>query len=165
VTARRVVMVLSAAVLVGGGVALASAQLRGTSEPRDLSRALAALERQERALARLERRRDPAPQTVVVTAPEARDVPAAPAAPVATAATPIDSAAVEPSSEQLEAEVRARAIVERAASGGQWGDAELSSFRAQFHELTPAQQGSVLQSISLAINEGRFRPDPTRLPF
>jgi hypothetical protein len=149
---------------VGGGVLLTRGRQLGGSEQRDLTRALAALERQERALDRLEQRRDVGPSTIVVTAPSTRESPDPLATAMPAAAEPAPAPA-EPSREQLDSEVSARAIVERAIAGGSWGDREVSSFREQFAKLTRAQQASVLQSISQAINEGRFHPDPSRLPI
>jgi hypothetical protein len=167
VTARGIVIAIAvgAVVLLGGGALLARAQQRSASEQRDLSRALAALERQERALERLERRREVGPSTVVVSAPSPRELPVSPAAAALTVEPEQAPAAAEPSGEQLDSEIAARGVVDRAIASGQWGDRELSSFREQFAKLTRAQQASVLQSISQAINEGRFRPDPTRLPL
>jgi hypothetical protein len=164
VTTRSIAIAVGAVVLVGGGALLARAPRSGGSEQRDLSRALAALERQEQALQRLEQRSEGAPSTIVVNAPSARESPGTPLPAAAIAAQPAPAPS-EPSNEQLDAEIAARVIVDRASSGGQWGDRELSSFREQFDKLTRAQQASVLQSISQAINEGRFRPDPTRMPF
>lgn len=162
------------ALLVGGGGAFLALGSRRTdaAERERWARLHQTLEKQGELLERLGREREQRASHALAAAARLepplgsprRAEALAPPAPLAAVEPPTPLLA-EPSVEQLELEQANRELLEAAVKAGAWRDTELSEFRNQFRRLTRPQQAGLAQSLSVAINEGKIRVDPSRMPF
>jgi hypothetical protein len=60
---------------------------------------------------------------------------------------------------------RAGMVIDSALSRRQFTDADVDALRAEFHQLSSAQQAEVMQRYAMAVNQGRIVPQSDRLPF
>jgi hypothetical protein len=70
-----------------------------------------------------------------------------------------------PTPAQTAAMARAGMVIDSALSRRQFTDADVDALRAEFHQLSSAQQAEVMQRYAMAVNQGRIVPQSDRLPF
>ena len=175
VLTRTITIIACAAslLLAGGAAFFVRASSRAKSpEVERLTQLQQTLEKQGQLLERLGREREQRDRRALEAAARveqplgSRAGAEAPAPPSpAGAVEPTAPAVAEASIEQLELEQASRELLEAAVKAGTWSDSELSQFSKQFRRLTRLQQAGLAQSLSVAINEGKIRVDPSRMPL
>ena len=71
----------------------------------------------------------------------------------------------EPTPAQTAALARASMVLDGALSRRQFTESDVDALKAEFHQLSPAQQAEIMQRYALAVNQGRIVPTTDRLPF
>ena len=77
----------------------------------------------------------------------------------------IEVVAELPTAEQLELEQSARNLLDGAVKAGAWRDSDIEAFRGQFRKLTELQQAGLAQTLSAAVNDGKIKLDPAKMPW